>query len=53
VAYRTLASSGFIPEIDAREVANIIESFRAKADRPLIRNIDDTLNVLRFIDRTI
>lgn len=53
IAYRTLASSGLINKSQAKEVANIVESFRSKADRPLIRNIDDTINVLRFIDSTI
>lgn len=53
VAYRTLASSGFIEKDQVREVANIVESFRIKADKPLVRNIDDTLNVLKFIDKTI
>lgn len=53
IAYRTLASSGFIPQDMVREVVSIVERFREKADRPLTRNIDDTLNVLRFIDSTI
>ena len=50
IAYRTLASSGLINEEQTVEVGGLIEKFRAKADRALIRNIDDTLNVLRFIN---
>lgn len=53
IAYRTLASSRLINKDEAKGVAKIVESFRNKADRPLIRNIDDTLNVLKFIDKTI
>ena len=53
LAYKTLASSNLIKKNKAQEVAEIVETFRNKADRPLIRNIDDTINVLRFIDSSI
>lgn len=53
IAYRTLASSGLITQSEATEVWKLIETFRAKADRALIRNIDDTINVLRFIEPKI
>lgn len=53
IAYRTLASSRLINKSQVKEIANIVETFRIKADRPLIRNIDDTLNVLKFIDNSI
>jgi hypothetical protein len=53
LAYRTLASSGIIKKEQVKEVYNIIKSFRINADRPLIRNIDDTLMVLNFIDPEI
>ncbi len=50
VAYRTLASSGLISEEETVEIGSLIEKFRIRADRALIRNIDDTFNVLRFIN---
>jgi hypothetical protein len=53
IAYRTLASSGLINEKQAKEVSELIEKFRVGADKPLIRNIDDTINVLRFIEPKI
>lgn len=53
IAYRTLASSGLINDQQAKEVSELIEKFRVKADKPLIRNIDDTINVLRFIEPKI
>jgi hypothetical protein len=37
----------------AKEVAQLIETFRAKADKALLRNIDDTINVLKFINPEI
>lgn len=53
IAYRTLASSGLISEQQAKEVSQLIEKFRVNADKPLIRNIDDTINVLNFIEPTV
>ena len=53
VAYRTIASSGFISREQAKEVRLLIEKFKAKADRPLLRNLDDTINVLTFINPEI
>lgn len=53
IAYRTLASSGLISAAQAIEVSELIEKFRDRADKPLIRNIDDTINVLRFIEPKI
>lgn len=53
LAYRTLASSGFIKKQQVREIAQIIEGFRTGADKSLLRHIDDTKNVLRFIESDI
>jgi hypothetical protein len=53
VAYRTLASSGFIKKPDVKNIYELILKFRANADNPLLRNINDTINVLRFIDPEI
>jgi hypothetical protein len=53
LAYRTLCSSGFVKKSQAKEIARIVESFRPGADKPLKRHIDDTLNVLRFIESDI
>jgi len=53
IAYRTLASSGLITKEAAKEVAQIVEQFRVKADKPLLRNIDDTVTVLKFINPEI
>jgi hypothetical protein len=49
VAYRTLASNGNIKENDVQNIYKIINDFRKNADKPLIRNIEDTLYVLNFI----
>lgn len=53
IAYRTLASSGYISEIEASSVKNVAESFKRNADKPLLRNIDDTITVLKFINPNI
>ncbi len=53
LAYRTLASSGLITKEAAKEVAQNVEHFRVKADKSLLRNIDDTINVLKFINPEI
>lgn len=53
VTYRTLASSGFIKKSDVKNVYELILKFRVNADKPLLRNIDDTINVLKFIDSDI
>lgn len=50
IAYRTLASSGFINKKEAKIIYDLIQKFRNEADKPLIRNIDDTINVLKFIE---
>jgi hypothetical protein len=53
IAYRTMASSGYIDKESAKAVAQQVESFRDKADKPLLRNIDDTITVLKFINAEI
>jgi hypothetical protein len=53
VAYRTLASSGNIKENDVQDIYKIIRKFYKNADKPLVRNIVDTLNVLNFISPEI
>jgi hypothetical protein len=53
IAFRTLASAGLISKESAKEVAQNVELFRAKADVPLLRNIDDTITVLTFINPEI
>src|SRR5690606_13403690 len=53
LAYRTLCSSGFVTQSHAKQIAKIVEGFKSGADKPLKRHIDDTLNVLRFIDSDI
>lgn len=49
LAYRTLASSGIIKKTEVQNIYNIVNCFRLNADKPLIRNIQDTLYVLDFI----
>lgn len=53
LAYRTLCNIGLVNKEQAREIAVIVESFRHGADKSLKRHIDDTLNVLRFIEPEI
>ncbi|MBF9254372.1 hypothetical protein I2I11_13785 [Pontibacter sp. 172403-2] len=53
LAYKTLASSGLISKEAAKEVAQNVRLFRAKADKPLLRNINDTISVLKFINPEI
>jgi hypothetical protein len=53
IAYRTMASSGLVSNEAAIEVAQLIEAFRKGADKPLLRNIEDTINVLKFINPQI
>jgi hypothetical protein len=53
IAYRTLAGSNLINREEAKEIGEIVERFRINADKSLVRNIEDTLNVLRFIDPEI
>ena len=53
IAYRTLCSTNFVTKFQAKEIAEIAHSFRNGADNSLKRHIEDTLNVLRFIDTEI
>ncbi len=53
IAYRTLASSGLITKEEAQGVSELIQKFKINGDKPLLRNIDDTINVLRFIEPRI
>jgi len=53
IAYRTLASSGYINKEQAKVIRRLIENFKNNADKALIRNIEDTINVLRFIEPEI
>jgi len=52
-AYRTLASSGLILRDQVIEIKNLIENFRKTADKSLIRDLDNTINVLRLIEPEI
>lgn len=52
-AYRTMASSGLISKEAAKEVAQIIKQFSVQADKPLLRNLDDTMKALRLINPEI
>jgi hypothetical protein len=51
--YRTLARNGFIDKNQVKEVYDLIFKFREKADTPLIKNLDSTVNVLKILDPTI
>ncbi|MEO9802243.1 MAG: YEATS-associated helix-containing protein [Reichenbachiella sp.] len=53
LAYRTLASSGWVNKHQAKEVSQLITKFRIQADKALLRNIDDTISVLKFIEPEI
>jgi len=50
IGYRTLTSSGFISKSQARDIYNIVLDFRHGADNSLLRHIEDTINMLRFIE---
>lgn len=50
VGYRTLASGGIISSKNVKEVVEIVNKFKNGADKPLMRNIRDTLSVLSFIN---
>jgi len=53
VAFRTMTSSGFVTKEQAQEIGDIIKKFKNGADKPLMRNIEDTLNVVRFVNPDI
>jgi hypothetical protein len=50
LGYRTLANSGFIKKSQIPDIYFNVNSFKTKADRPLLRNIDDTISVLKLIE---
>jgi hypothetical protein len=52
-AYKTLARNSFITKDQAKDIYSTILKFREKADMPLIKNLDGTVNVLKTIDPTI
>ncbi len=49
VSFDTLARSSYISPNQVKEVSDIVKAFRTHADRPLLRKIHDTLNILSFI----
>ncbi|WP_431245083.1 YEATS-associated helix-containing protein [Flavobacterium sp. P21] len=53
LGYKTLARNGFIIREDVKSIYNIIIKFKETADKPLLRNIDETITVLKFIDQNI
>lgn len=50
VSYDTLARNSFIDKENVKEVYILISAFRSGADKSLLRKIDDTINLLAFID---
>jgi len=53
LAYKTLATTGFIGKEEVNEVLSTIKRFSNGADAPLLRNIDDAIRVLRFVNQDI
>ncbi|MXV49951.1 hypothetical protein GS399_03130 [Pedobacter sp. HMF7647] len=49
VSFDTLARNNFITKSEAQEIENIIKGFHKGADDSLLRKIEDSLNILRFI----
>lgn len=52
IGYRTLASNGMLKATDVEGITKIVNGFRKNADNALIRNIEDALHVLSFINPT-
>jgi len=53
VGYDTLARNSFIEKEDVQEAYSSIKAFHNGADKPLIKKIEDTVNLLSFIDPTV
>jgi hypothetical protein len=53
IGYNTLARNGFIPKSEVQNIYKLIIAFREKADVPLLRNIDNTISILKFIEPEI
>jgi hypothetical protein len=50
IGYNTLARNGFIHKSQVPEIYQLIIAFRENADKSLIRTIDDSIGILKFIE---
>ena len=50
VGFDTLARNGYINKDQVQEIYSSIKAFRKNADNPLLTKIDETVNILGFID---
>jgi len=53
IGYNTLARNGFIDKSHVQNIYKQIIAFREKADMPLLRNIDNSISILKFIEPNI
>jgi hypothetical protein len=53
IGYRTLARNGFITKENIKTIYALMTKFKVGADNSLLRNIDETINILKFIDPNI
>lgn len=50
ISYNTLARNGFIQKSQVPNIYKLIIAFRENADKPLLRNIDNSISILKFIE---
>lgn len=50
IGYKTLARNGFVTKENVRSIYDLITKFKENADNALLRNINETINVLKFIE---